>query len=63
MSDRIAIAWATCFIAVGAVALVIELGVWTPRAGWVWPLLLMVLGLALLVAGAVGRDGDHRSGS
>lgn len=54
MSDRVAIAWAMCFVLVGMLSLVVELGVWTPDAGWLWPVLLMVLGVALLVAGGTG---------
>ena len=58
MSDRTALAWAACFVAIGVLALLVELDVWRPRIGWVWPVLLMVVGLALLVGGAVGSGRD-----
>lgn len=61
MTDRAAVAWAVCFVAIGALALVVELELWQPSAGWMWPVLLMVLGLALLLAGAVGSASDRRS--
>jgi len=63
MSDRVATAWAVCFVLVGVLALVIELDIWTPGAGWLWPVLLMVLGVALLVAGGTGtgRRGDRQA--
>lgn len=60
MSDRTAVVWAVCFVAVGTLALLVELDVWRPQAGWMWPVLLMVFGLALLLAGAVGSGGGDR---
>lgn len=54
MSDRAATAWAVCFVFVGVLAFVVELDIWTPEADWLWPVLLMVLGVALLVAGNTG---------
>lgn len=54
MSDRAAIVWAVCFVTLGVVALLAAFDVWTITVGWLWPVLLIVLGLALLLAGAVG---------
>lgn len=67
MSDRAAIVWAVGFVTLGVVALLAALDVWTPSPGWLWPVLLIVLGLALLLAGAVGphrgdRGTDHPQG-
>ena len=59
MSDRVATAWAVCFVLVGMLAIVVELDVWTPDTGWLWPMLLMGLGLALLVAGGTGTGRRH----
>jgi hypothetical protein len=63
MSDRAATAWAVCFVLVGALAFVVELDIWTPTADWLWPVLLMVLGVALLMAGGTGssRGGDQQA--
>lgn len=63
MSDRAATAWAVCFVLVGVLAFVVELDIWTPNADWLWPVLLMVLGVALLVAGGTGsgRGGDRQA--
>jgi hypothetical protein len=60
-THRAATAWAVCFVLVGALAFVVELDIWTPTADWLWPALLMVLGVALLMAGGTGssRGGDR----
>ena len=50
----------TFFVAVGVFALLVDLGVVASHPAWIWPLLMVIVGAALLVGGLLpGR----RSGS
>ena len=63
--NRAGLAWGTLFVFVGLFALLVDLGLWASRPDWVWPLLIMALGAALLVGGLIPRrhvGGRHRSG-
>lgn len=54
------LAWGTFFVAVGVFALLVDLDVVATRTTWMWPLLMVIVGAALLVGGLLpGR----RSGS
>lgn len=53
MSDRAATVWAVCFVTLGVVGVLAAFDVWTPGLGWLWPVLLIAVGLAMLLAGAV----------
>jgi hypothetical protein len=53
--NRVGLAWGTLFVLVGLFALLVDLGVWTSRPDWAWPLLLVALGAALLVGGLIPR--------
>jgi hypothetical protein len=59
--NRTGLAWGIVFVMVGVHALLVDLEIWASQPGWLWPLLLMALGAALLVGGLVpgrrtGRD-------
>jgi len=54
--NRTGLAWGTLFVFVGLLALLSDLGVWPSRPDWVWPLLIMALGGALIVGGLIPRD-------
>lgn len=54
------LAWGTFFVAVGVFALLVDLGVVATHPAWMWPLLMILVGAVLLVAGLLP---DRRSGS
>lgn len=47
--------WGMVFVFVGLFTLLVDLGVWEMRPGWVWPLSLVAFGAALLVGGLLPR--------
>lgn len=51
--SRSGLVWGTLFLLVGVFTLLVDLGVWRTRPDWMWPLLLVALGIALLVGGLV----------
>ncbi|HSK91401.1 MAG TPA: hypothetical protein VK875_08815 [Euzebyales bacterium] len=56
------LAWGVFFVAVGVFALLADLGVVATRPAWMWPLLLVIVGVALLVGGLLpGRRGGSRA--
>ena len=64
--NRSGLAWGTVFVALGLFALLVDLGIWAWRPDWMWPLILIVLGTALLIGGLVPtrrRDPRRRDAS
>lgn len=60
--NRTGLAWGTVFVVIGAFALLDDLAAWASRPDWMWSLLLMVLGTALLIGGLVpARRRDRRA--
>jgi hypothetical protein len=57
--SRSGLAWGTLFVFVGLFTLLTDLGVWTARPDWVWPLLLVALGAALVVGGLLPTRRDR----
>lgn len=51
--NRTGIVWGIIFVMVGVFTLLVDLGIWTSRPGWLWPLFLMTLGGLVLVGGLV----------
>ena len=60
--SRSGLLWGVCFVLVGLSALLVDLGIWHARPGWVWPLVLIALGAALLIAGLVPDRRDRGDG-
>lgn len=57
--NRTGLVWGIVFVMVGAFTLLVDLGVWASRPGWLWPLFLMTLGVAVLVGGQVPDRRDR----
>lgn len=60
--SRSGLLWGICFVLVGLFTLLGDLGMWRVPPGWLWPLVLIALGVTLLVAGLVPDDRDPGEG-
>ena len=60
--NRSGLAWGTVFVILGLFALLVDLGVLALRPDWMWPLVLIALGAALLIGGLVPGRRQHPPG-
>lgn len=56
------LAWGVLFVAVGAVTLLFDLGIWTTLPDWLWPLALVALGTIVLLGGLLPDRRDTSDG-
>jgi hypothetical protein len=60
--SRSGLVWGTLFVLVGVFTLMVDLDVWQARLDWMWPLLLLGLGAALILGGLLPTRGGDGSG-